>query len=182
MVILLGLARWTANKSEKVSPFYVRLPIPTCARSYCMRWHPVQRAWLLKRTLECYPDGLLGWRTRLALPAGEPSGGPVSASALPPVRSEVSERRPIVPARVREPEGLARGPSRQLRLLAHVCSGPVEQGQSAAGLRASQRAVEDMSCPKGVHAALRGVGLGSQAEKVDEELVGSDIVAEAILG
>jgi len=39
-----------------------------------------------------------------------------------------------------------------------------------------------MSCPKGVHAALRGVGLGSQAEKVDEELVGSDIVAEAILG
>ena len=85
--------------------------------------------------------------------------------------------------RVREPEGLARGPSRQLRLLAHVCSGPVEQGESAAGLRASQRAVEDMPSPVGVHAALRGVGLGSQAEKVDEELVGSDIVAgQAILG
>ena len=85
--------------------------------------------------------------------------------------------------RVREPERLARGPSRQLRLLAHVCSGPVEQGESAAGLRASQRAVEDMPSPVGVHAALRGVGLGSQAEKVDEELVGSDIVAgQAILG
>ena len=159
-----------------------------------------------KRTLECYPDGLLGGRTRLALAAGEASGGPVSARALPPVRSKVSERRPIVPAlssfffkklkiqhlfykkefwtnRVREPEGLARGPSRQLRLLAHVRSGPVEQGESAAGLRASQRAVEDMPSPVGVHAALRGVGLGSQAEKVDEELVGSDIVAgQAILG